>query len=51
MTRLDKHHVREKIARIDIQMARSTRSATRKVSGGRRRTMNAAMRKSRKASR
>ena len=49
MTRLDKHYVREKIARIDIQMARSTRSATRKVSGGRRRrATRKAGRKSRK---
>ncbi len=46
MTRLDKPRVREKIAHIDIQMARSTRSATRKVSGGRRR--RASVRKSKK---
>lgn len=44
MTRLDNQRVREKIAHIDIQMARSS---TRKVSGGRRRTL----RKSRKAGR
>ncbi len=47
MTRLDEPLVREKIAHIDIQMARSTRSSTRKVSGGRRRVA----RKSRKAGR
>ncbi len=44
MTRLDKPQVREKIARRDIQMARSTR----KVSGGRRRATRKAGRKSRK---
>ncbi len=44
MTRLDKPRVREKIARTDIQMARSTR----KISGGRRRRV---ARKSRKAGR
>lgn len=52
MTRLDEQRVREKIAHINIQMARSTRSATRKVSGGRRRAATRkAGRKNRKASR
>ena len=48
MTRLDEQRVREKIAHIDIQMARSNRSATRKVSGGRRRAYT---RKNRSANR
>ncbi len=47
MTRLDKPRVREKIARIDIQMARSTR----KVSGGRRRVARKSRKAGRKASR
>lgn len=51
MTRLTTPAVREKISRKGIQMARSTRSATRKVSGGRRRaaTRKAGRKASRKA--